>query len=238
MTENHKTGCVICGDQLVYMTGREKVECFYCHESFDTDVKCVKGHFVCDKCHSLAANELIRNFCVETKLENPVEITLTLMKNPKIKMHGPEHHFLVPAALLAAYYNIKRDDATKELKIREAEIRASKVLGGFCGSHGNCGAAVGTGILISLVTNSTPLSADNWRLCNLMTAKSLLSISNYGGPRCCKRDTFLSLIEATDLIRSNFSVNLNIDKNIVCGFSPLNRECLKEKCPFYPANKK
>jgi hypothetical protein len=35
-------------------------------------------------------------------------MALNLMKNPQIKMHGPEHHFLVPAVLLAAYYNTQK----------------------------------------------------------------------------------------------------------------------------------
>lgn len=42
------------------------------------------------------------------------------MRNPKLKIHGPEHHFLVPAVLLSSYYNVKRDYEEKENKIREA----------------------------------------------------------------------------------------------------------------------
>lgn len=104
---NPKTGCLVCGKELVY--GKtEKMEYFYCHKIYESNVRCEAGHFVCDKCHSSSANELIENFCIATKLENPLEIALILMKNPKIKMHGPEHHFLVPASLLAAYYNVKK----------------------------------------------------------------------------------------------------------------------------------
>jgi len=77
------------------------------------------------------------------------------MKNPKIKMHGPEHHFLVPAVLLSAYYNKKKDSRKKEDKIKEARKRAEKILGGFCGSHGICGAAMvampETGVLHQLL---------------------------------------------------------------------------------------
>ncbi|VUT25840.1 MAG: hypothetical protein MOIL_01256 [Candidatus Methanolliviera sp. GoM_oil] len=63
------------------------------------------------------------------------------------------------------------------------ELVYQKNLGGFCGYHGDCGAAVGTGIFISLITDATPLSKHEWKLSNLMTAKSLLSIANHGGPR-------------------------------------------------------
>ncbi len=61
-------------------------------------------------------------------------------------MHGPEHHFLVPAVLLASYYDKPAFSEERASKIKEARRRAKAVLGGFCDSHGNCGAAVGVGI--------------------------------------------------------------------------------------------
>jgi hypothetical protein len=68
-------------------------------------VRCIGGHFVCDRCHSLAANDLIEQYCLHTGQTDSLEIAVTLMKNPALKMHGPEHHLLVPAVLLAAFYN-------------------------------------------------------------------------------------------------------------------------------------
>ena len=153
-----------------------------------------------------------------------------------MKMHGPEHHFLVPAVLLASYYNIRKDYSEKGLKIKEARERASNILGGFCGSHGDCGAAVGTGIFVSLITNSTPLSIEEWKLSNLITSKSLYTIANRGGPRCCKRNTYLAIIEAVKFLKENFGVEMKVRKDIRCEFNDLNEECLKEKCPFYSAH--
>ena len=89
---------------------------------------------------------------------------MTLMRNPNVKMHGPEHHFLVPAVLLVAYYNIKKDPKQKTTKIRMATKRSSQILGGFCGFYGNCGAAVVTGIFVSLIIDATPLSINDWKL--------------------------------------------------------------------------
>lgn len=56
-----------------------------------------------------------------------------MMRNPQIKTYGPEHHFLVSAVLLVAFYNIRGDYKQKETKIKEARLRSSKILGGFCG---------------------------------------------------------------------------------------------------------
>lgn len=234
MRSDHKTGCLVCGEELVYTKDLAPLECFYCHQVYDSNVKCKNGHFVCDLCHSLPAMDLIESYCISSKSENPLELALVLMRNPNVKMHGPEHHFLVPAVLLAAYYNIKKDYKEKATKIRMAKKRAEQILGGFCGFYGDCGAAVGTGIFVSLITNATPLSVTDWKLANLATAKSLLTIAEHGGPRCCKRNTFLALLEATNFVKENFKVSFKLNKELNCEFYPLNNECLKQNCSFYP----
>ncbi len=233
MTVDHRTGCLICGEELVYEEELDPLECFYCKQVYDSNAKCKNGHFVCDKCHSLPAMDLIESYCIASKSEDPLELALTLMRNPNVKMHGPEHHFLVPATLLAAYYNIKKDYKEKATKIRMAKKRAEQILGGFRGFYGDCGAAVGTGIFVSLITDATPLSVTYWKLANLVTAKSLFSIANHGGPRCCKRNTFLALLKAADFVKENFGVSFKINKELKCEFYPLNNECLQEKCPFH-----
>ena len=161
-------------------------------------------------------------------------IILTLMRNPNVKMHGPEHHFLVPAVLLAAYYNSKNEYGMKATKLRMAKKRTSNVLGGFCGFYGDCGAAVGTGIFVSMVTDATPLSVAEWKLANLVTAKSLLTIAEHGGPRCCKRNTYLALIQTVEFLREKFDVTLDDKEGLECEFYDLNNECLRQSCPFFP----
>jgi len=115
-----------------------------------------------------------------------------------------------------------------------AKKRAEQILGGFCGFYGDCGAAVGTGIFVSLITNATPLSVTDWKLANLATAKSLLTIAEHGGPRCCKRNTFLALLEATNFVKEDFKVSFKLNKELNCEFYPLNNECLKQNCSFHP----
>jgi hypothetical protein len=86
---------------------------------------------------------------------------------------------------------------------------------------------------MSLITDSTPLSTRDWRVSNMVTAKSLLSVAIHGGPRCCKRNTWLSITEAVDFLEENLQVTMNIEKDTKCNYSVLNRECLKEKCLYY-----
>ena len=135
--------------------------------------------------------------------------------------------------MLSAYYNKNNDIENKKKKIAEARKRSEKVPGGYCGFYGSCGAGIGTGIFISLITGATPLSSDEWKLANRMTSKSLLTISDKGGPRCCKRDTFLAIIEAVKFLKKNFKTELPINENVKCDFSSINRECLKDKCDFF-----
>lgn len=229
-----KNGCLVCGKELKYFENKRKIDCFYCGNSFETLVTCVDGHFVCDRCHSLSANELIFKTCITSRERDPLKLAVNLMKNSKVNMHGPEHHFLVPAVLISSYYNNREEYNKKEKALIKARKRANQILGGFCGSHGVCGAAVGTGIFISVITGANPLSEKEWKLSNQITAKSLEKIAFYGGPRCCKRNTLLSIVGAVSFVEEQLDFEIPVDKSIICEFSDLNQECIEEKCPFYP----
>lgn len=228
----YRSGCLICGADLMYLAQHETQTCLYCGKTFESNARCAAGHFVCDACHGADAVSLIERFCTETRLTDPVEIAFTLMHHPSVSMHGPEHHFLVPAVLLAAYDNQVGLDNRAGM-ILQARKRADGVRGGSCGLCGNCGAAVGTGIFISLVTGATPLARREWQLSNRMTAESLLAIAEHGGPRCCKRDTFLALQSAQAFLQKQFQAALEMTSTIRCEFHANNKECLRSDCPFF-----
>ena len=101
----HKSGCLVCRADLIYPETPSSMTCYYCGAAGNANAKCVNGHYVCDACHQGSANDLIERFCLNTDDADPVSIAVRLMNNPKIKMHGQEHHFLVPIVLLVAYYN-------------------------------------------------------------------------------------------------------------------------------------
>jgi len=230
---SYKTGCLICGLELTYLSADGKLRCEYCGKSFDADVCCINNHYICDRCHSLEPNGLIEQYCRTTQLKDPHRIAITLMKNPLINMHGPEHHFLVPATLLAAWYNKHKNTVMKDAAIITARRRAEDLKGGVCGSLGACGAAIGTGIFISLITGATPLSREEWRLANLMTSESLKVIAENGGPRCCKRNSFLAIDAAISYLKTHFATELSVENKIICEFAILNPECLGEECCYY-----
>ncbi len=233
-----KTGCLLCGKKLIYLEKDEKLPCAYCQNQFLSTAKCENNHYVCDTCHSSPAIDLIENYCNNTSEKNPIQMAITLMKHPRIKMHGPEHHFLVPAVLLAAYYNTIDKKKLIPENLEKAKKRAKNILGGFCGFYGNCGAAVGTGIFMSLITHCNPLSSNEWQQTNLITAESLKKIAIAGGPRCCKRNTFLAILNSIQFLKQELNVSLEISSKVLCSFMHLNKECIKEKCAFFPKEKK
>ncbi len=228
----HRSGCLICGRDLVYTREPRDLLCAVCNEVRSTTAACEAGHFVCDRCHSLGALDLIEQFCIATTLQDPLAIACILMRYPAVRMHGPEHHFLVPAALIAAYCNHRGEPERKAALLGAARARAGTVPGGACGTHGACGAAVGTGIFVSLITGSTPLKKQEWSLANEMTAKSLAAIARHGGPRCCKRDSWLAIAEAAKFLSERFGVALPVEEAVRCEYSEINRECRKKACPF------
>lgn len=152
-----------------------------------------------------------------------------------LPMHCPPHHFLIPAVLLTAcVVQDKKSGEELEKMLTEAEKRAKKVLGGFCGYYGSCGAGVGVGIFLSVYTNTTPLSEETWQWVNEATGRSLLRIASVEGPRCCKRNGFLALEEAVKIVRERLGILLSRPEKVVCHYFENNKECKKEKCPYYP----
>jgi len=228
---NFTEGCGICGEELVYGQKTVDTKCIYCLQSVQSVVQCPNGHFICDSCHSSSATELIEKHCGSSKNTDPIKLAIALMKNKVVKMHGPEHHFLVPAVLLASYYNSREEYELKKHKLAIARIRSQAVPGGFCGTHGNCGAGVGAGIFISIITGSTPLAEKEWKLSNTITGKTLLKIAEEGGPRCCKRDSFIAISECIEYLKSEFDHSLPQSTYIVRSYPLYKITCFRS---FHP----
>jgi hypothetical protein len=230
----HRSGCLLCGADLEYFDEHRQLSCHFCGTTASGNAHCVNGHYICDGCHRGSAHDVIELACISSDARDPVVLAKTLMKHPSMNMHGPEHHFLVPAVLLATYAEIKElPREEKAALICKARQRSEDIKGGFCGLHGACGAGIGTGIFVSLITAATPLSTSERGLSNRMTAESLLKIAQTGGARCCKRDSLLAIFTAVRFLESEFAILLPAREDIRCVFSHLNQECLEQSCPFH-----
>ncbi|HEY6001934.1 MAG TPA: DUF5714 domain-containing protein [Anaeromyxobacter sp.] len=229
----HFSGCLVCGEDLEYLSRAEPMTCARCGAARASTARCRAGHFVCDGCHSATAKDAIERFCAATESRDPLQIARTLMRHPSLKLHGPEHHFLVAAALTAAHANARGIPAEKARLVAEARRRSEPVGGGFCGFQGACGAAVGVGIYVSLATGATPLATEGWALANGATAKALGALARVGGPRCCKRTSWLALLGAVQYARAHLGVEMG-GRGEACTYSEVNAECIRARCPFYP----
>ena len=227
-----KEECLICAKPLEYLEHDEIMECALCHKKELSKTRCVGGHYVCDDCHTSGMDSII-NLCLRETSRDPVEIIGKMMAEPFCHTHGPEHHVMVGSALLTAYKNAG-GDVDLESALVEMQNRGRSVPGGACGYWGACGAGVSAGIFVSIISKSTPLTAKPFGLSNLMTAEALRRIGSVGGPRCCKRDSYLSIQAAVDFVKERFGVEM-AKSGIVCRYSSEKNQCLGSKCPFSPA---
>lgn len=224
-----KEECLICKAELEYLQEDILMECVICHKKETSKTRCVNGHYVCNECHTKGMDSII-SVCMNETSKNPVDIIRKMMSLPFCHMHGPEHHVMVGASLLTAYKNAG-GDIDRETALKEMFNRGKSVPGGACGFWGACGAGISTGMFISIISKSTPLSVEPFGLSNLMTSKALNEIGKVGGPRCCKRDSYLSILAAIDFVKEHFKVEME-KEDITCSHSHLNNQCIGARCPF------
>lgn len=175
--------------------------------------------------------------CLLEQSKNPVEIFERIAKQDFVRIHGPEHHILDGAALLTAFYNAG-GSIDLEGSLDEIAKRGLQMPGATCGMWGVCGAVSSMGAALSIIDGTGPLTSDEtWGKHMAFTSSALQSLSQVGGPRCCKRDAYLSFQKAIQFINENYAVNLE-GKEIACSFCEKNEQCIKDRCPFYRKKKK
>ena len=226
--------CPVCGEEPHPLPETETHTCEICHNSYEADSTCQNKHFVCHMCRQKIVRDRIIAHCLKSEATDPFILEKELMKLPGVLMHGPEHHLLTTAALLTAYAN-KKDHTDLAALLEIANSRTLEVPGAACGYWGVCGAAIGAGIFISILTETGPLSTDTWKTTGQLTARCADVISAQGGPRCCKRDSFLALREAIRYSNEIFDTAFPEPDDMTCEFYVNNRECKGTACEFFPA---
>lgn len=165
----------------------------------------------------------------------PAAIACELMDLPEIPMHSPDHHVIVPLALLtAAHMRSDRGRAALESSLSKAAQRAGEIPGGLCGNYGCCGAAIGAGLFASVWQGTSPMSKNGWAAANEMTARCLSAVAGVEGPRCCKRVVCLSVNAAAQAAPELLGLDLGGAQSVTCHHFSRSRECRGEACPFFP----
>jgi len=234
LRQPHSAGCMVCGAALVYPQAAEAISCYYCGHSAAVHARCANGHFVCDACHSADGIEIIKQVCLTSPERDAVALMQTIRAHPRFPVHGPEHHSLVPAVILAALRN--EGAAVTEKQILTAIQRGQSVAGGACAFLGACGAAIGVGIAFAVVLGANPYDGVTWQLVQKVTRSVLEDIAAFAAPRCCQRDSWLALRKASKLLHELLDISLSTEIPLACNQFPKNRECIKEECPLYLKN--
>lgn len=227
---DHEQGCLICGAPLIYSETTYKSNCDLCGEEFDTNSECENKHFVCNECHSKDAYAVIKTFCERTQLDDPIQIMEEIFKYPQIKLHGPEHHFLVPTAIVTALKNSGYDVDPKYLE--EIEARAKDIPGGACGFWGACGAAIGVGIAFSVFFKANPKKKVERGYAIIATSLALSYIGD-GNEQCCKRESRTTIESACKILKDEHGIELPCANNVHCTFSSMNDRCNKDLCEYF-----
>lgn len=178
---------------------------------------------------------LIKEECLQADTRDPIGLIFKIMQKDYINIHGPEHHILDGSCFLTAMYNAGVNfDLEKALD--EMIVRGQKMPGATCGKWGVCGSAASIGAALAIIHETGPLSDNQYYKDNLnYVSQALGKIAKIGGPRCCKRNAFLSLLTAIDFVNEHYFIILD-KPEIVCDFSNQNKQCIALRCPFF--NKK
>ncbi len=188
-----------------------------------------------DQASRFITQECLRTYAEEDKIRVS-DLVFRLLQSPHLPMHCPQHHYLIPAAMLTAACKVQARSLEKlRDDLIEAMMRAKNVLPAFCGLYGSCGTAVGLGIYTSILLDSDQYSTHNWALSNRIVGQCLLKISEIDGPRCCKRNSYIALQVGEVFSKEVLHLDLGTTERIQCIFHERNgSECKKQACPFFP----
>ncbi|MBN1980214.1 MAG: methyltransferase domain-containing protein, partial [Chitinivibrionales bacterium] len=61
--KRHRSGCIVCGGELHYLSAERNHTCYYCRRVMSSNALCTSGHFVCDQCHAAPVRDTIARIC-------------------------------------------------------------------------------------------------------------------------------------------------------------------------------
>ena len=225
-----KDNCGICGRPLIYQTEAVSMACAFCKQEHTTNIYCPDGHYVCDSCHECETLGILRQVVSSSSTTDPSDILEVVMSHSSVPMHGPEHHAMVPTIIVATVRNAGYPVPGEAIDM--AIDRGSKVPGGWCGFYGACGAAIGVGIVVSILSEATPVTGKPRSMAIEATSYVLGKMVD-GYPRCCKRASRKALEAAVEFLHDRMGIVLGKGKVITCTYSHRNLECPKENCSYY-----
>ncbi len=173
----------------------------------------------------------IKEDCLKSEQRNPLELLIEIMHKDYIRIHGPEHHVLDGACFLTALHN-QGIDFNLEEALDEMISRGNRMPGAICGQWGVCGSTASLGAALAIVHGTGPLSDDEYYKDNMRyTSRVLGKMAEIGGPRCCKRNAYLSIKTMIEFVKDRYGIEM-VDMVVRCEFSKENQQCIGSRCPY------
>jgi hypothetical protein len=220
-----------CGSPLEYLTRNQPMACCFCGETWPANAVCTNGHFVCDRCHSQDADTVVRHICLTSTETDMITLINTIRNHPAVPLHGPEHHFAIGGAIVAAYRNLGGD--VTDTDIETAIDRGKGIPGGTCGFWGGCGAPLGAGIAFGVILKSTPITPNERQIVQALTGTLITGISGIEAARCCQREIWTVLKKVAELSARILPIPLKAEGNTHCRQWHLNKECPGKACAWF-----
>lgn len=220
--------CVVCGGELAEVD--TVTACTFCGRESPAHYLCAAGHHICEECQLADWPQVVERVCAGTRERDPAAIANLIMKHPMAVMHSPQHHILVAPVMLAALHN-RGLRPLRPGRLPSAIKRTQGIPFGACGTRGECGAAMGVGALVSILTGATYKKDRERSLALQAAAEALLAIAEAGGPRCCKQSVYVALETASAFLKRELGIDLPVEPR--CEFAARNGECKKERCRYY-----
>ena len=175
--------------------------------------------------------ELIIAECMKSNSTDPYEIFHMIAGKDFVRIHGPEHHILDGACILTAFYNAGGKVDLKD-GLQKLMNEGLRMPGAACGLWGVCGAVTSIGAALAIIDGTGPLSTEDWGSHMEYTSAALARLAKTGGPRCCKRDAFLSMEHAVEYIKKRYGITIDMT-SVKCDFSDRNAQCIGKRCPYH-----
>jgi hypothetical protein len=218
--------CRICGSELAEASSLE--HCTYCGQTEPADWACPSGHYICESCRTAPAEDLVERACLGSRLTDPLELAMLILRHPALPPYGPEHHGLAAPVLLSALRNLGVA-AVGDAEIRQGIIRLRGIPPLVCATRGDCGAAASAGVVVSILRKATARSDAERSAALRATARALDRIAEHGGPRCCRQSVFDTIRTTWDLLRDELGLPELPDRRCQAGLE----ECKEARCPYF-----
>jgi len=221
--------CSICGTLVELMEGSRT--CSYCGQAEEGDHACANGHYTCQACRSAVPSELVARVCENSLETDPIALADLIISHPVFNQMGPQYHVVTGPVLVTMLANIGKIPDKRKV-IAEAIERSKNVPALSCAQRGVCGAAVGAGVAVAMLTNAGPLTAKERSLAMKATSSALERIATQSGVRCCRQSVYAAIEAAVQILNAEMGIKLPI-MSARCRYADRTTECKHNGCPYH-----